>query len=94
MADQIKVGGHHLSTLKRIFGHPLSHNIEWHDVISLLESVGTVVEEHNGRIKVTVGSESETFDPPKGRDAIDAQQLVDLRRMLEGAGVTPAASEQ
>jgi len=36
-----------------------------------------------------VGSETGTFDRPR-HDDIDAQQVVDLRRMLRGAGMLPA----
>jgi hypothetical protein len=79
---------HHRATLAKIFGHPVSHNIEWHDVLSLLESAGTVVKEHDGRYKVTLGSETQTFDPPR-HDDLDEQQVVDLRRMLKEAGVSP-----
>jgi hypothetical protein len=31
----------HRATVEKIFGHPTSHNVQWHDVISLLESVGS-----------------------------------------------------
>ena len=48
---------------------------------SLLEAVGTVIEEHNGKLKVTLGSETEVVQPPHGKD-IDPQLIVDLRRML------------
>ncbi len=34
---------HHRNTLRQIFQHPASHNIEWHAVTSLLEAVGTVI---------------------------------------------------
>ena len=34
---------------------------------------------------LTLGDETETFEPPKHKD-IDAQQVVDLRRMLTNAG--------
>jgi hypothetical protein len=37
---------------------------------------------------VTLGAETETFDVPRHHD-IDAQQVVDLRRMLKGAGIGP-----
>ena len=50
--------------------------------------VGDVIEEHDGRYKVTLGSETETFDAPRHHD-INEQQVVDLRRMLRGAGITP-----
>ena len=83
---------HHRATVEKILGHPVSHNIEWHDVLSLLESVGTVTEEHDGRYKVTLGTETQTFDNPRHHN-LDEQQVVDLRRMLRGAGISEAARE-
>jgi hypothetical protein len=88
MAEQVGLDGHHKATLEKIFTHPTSHNIEWHDVLSLLEGVATVVKEHDGRYKVTLGSETETFNTPH-HDDVDVQQIVDLRRMLTNAGITP-----
>jgi hypothetical protein len=80
----------HRDTLKRIFSHPSSGNIEWRQVRSLLEVVGTATEEHNGKLKVTLGDETEVLQPPHGKD-IDQQMIVDLRRMLRRAGLAPAA---
>ncbi len=91
MAEDGKLDGHHRTTVEKIFNHPVGHNIQWHDVLSLLESVGTVTEERDGRYRVTLGSETETFDVPRHND-IDEQQVVDLRRMLKGAGITPPPS--
>ena len=88
MADEFQLDSHHRATVKKIFQHPAGHNIQWHDVLSLLERVATVDEEHDGRFRVTLGSETETLDAPRGHD-IDTQMVVDLRRMLEGAGITP-----
>jgi hypothetical protein len=39
---------------------------------------------------VTLGPETEVFDPPRGKD-IDQQMAVDLRRMLANAGYAPGA---
>jgi hypothetical protein len=80
---------HHRDTLERIFTHPSSGNIEWRQVLSLLEAVGTTTEEANGKLKVTLGSETEVFRPPTGKD-IDRQLIVDLRRMLTNAGLAPS----
>ena len=92
MAEKgIQLDGHHRATLEKIFRHPAGHNIQWHDVLSLLEAVADVTETHNGRQTVTLGSETETFDPPRHGD-VDAQQIVDLRRMLSRAGITPEAT--
>ena len=80
---------HHRNTLRQIFQHPVSHNIEWHAVTSLLEAIGTVDVHHDGKVTVQVGSEREILEPPVGKD-IDEQMVVDLRRMLSRAGYEPA----
>ena len=77
---------HHRDTLQKILSHPASGNIEWRRVLALLEAVGTVDEEHNGKFKVTLGPETEVFERPRGKD-IDVQMVVDLRRMLSSAGL-------
>jgi hypothetical protein len=79
----------HRNTLEKIFSHPSSGNIEWRQVRSLLEAVGTATEEHNGKLKVTLGPETEVLQPPHGKD-IDQQMIVDLRRMLTRAGIASA----
>ena len=79
---------HHSDTLSRIFRHPVGHNIDWRAVRSLLEAAGTVVESHDGKFVVTLGTESETFDRPATKD-IDVEQVLDLRRMLSNAGYQP-----
>ena len=75
----------HEDTLEKILNHPASGNVEWRQVLSLLEAVGTVTDHHNGRVEVTLGDETEVFDPPKDKD-VDKQMIVDLRRMLMNAG--------
>jgi hypothetical protein len=88
VADRPRLDGHHRATVEKIFNHQAGHNIQWHDVLSLLQSVAAVTEEDGGRYTVTLGDETQTFDAPRRHD-IDEQQVVDLRRMLKGAGITP-----
>jgi hypothetical protein len=80
------LGSENRDTVEQIFNRPSSGNVEWRRVRSLLEAVGTV-EEEDGRLSVTLGGETETFDPPHGKD-VDVQMLVDLRRMLRRADIT------
>jgi hypothetical protein len=80
------LSNHHRDTLEKLFEHPPSGNVEWRQVLSLLKAVGTVVEEPNGKLRVTVGPETEVITRPRHKD-VDAQLLVDLRRMLSGAGI-------
>ncbi len=91
MSQNTALDAHHRATVEKIFNHPVSHNIQWHDVLSLLQRVATVSEGTDGRYTVTLGSETETFDSPRHHD-IDEQQVVDLRRMLRGAGITPTST--
>jgi hypothetical protein len=84
----VHLSSHHRDTIEKIFRHPISGNIEWREVVSLLEYVGTATEERNGKLKVTLGPETEVLEAPRGKD-IDEQMIVDLRRMLRQAGLTP-----
>ena len=86
------LNNHHRDTLQQIFQHPTSHNIEWPAVLSLLEAVGTVEERHDGKYVVHVGDETEVLTRPKHKD-IDVQLVVDLRRMLNGAGYGDTSAE-
>ena len=49
------------------------------------DAIGTVTV-HGGKVTITVGAERQIFDHPVGKD-IDAQMIIDLRRMLTGAGL-------
>jgi hypothetical protein len=84
------LSGHHRTTLTQILQHPAGHNIDWDAVVSLLRAVAQVEETHNGKLLVTLGTETETFEPPRHKD-IDTQVVVDLRRLLTNAGYGPEA---
>jgi hypothetical protein len=79
------LGHHHRDTLEKIFSHASSGNIEWRQVLSLLDALGATTREHNGKLRVTLGGEIEILQPPSGKD-IDELTLVDVRRMLTNAG--------
>jgi hypothetical protein len=61
------LSNHQRNTLRQIFQHPAGHNIEWRAALSLLEAVGSAEEQHGGKVAVTIGSETEYFDPPPTR---------------------------
>jgi hypothetical protein len=74
----------HRDVVKQLFAVPAGENIEWRRVRSLLESLGAVTEEHNGKLRVELGGEVEVLERPRGKD-VDRQMIVDLRRMLSRA---------
>lgn len=79
------LNNHHRDTLEKILRHPTSSNIEWKNVLSLLEAVADTTREHNGKYEVTLAGQTDYLEPPRGKD-IDEQTVVDLRRMLTRAG--------
>jgi hypothetical protein len=88
MTEPEHLNDHHRDTLREIFQHPTSHNIEWRAVVSLLDAVGSVTEQHDGKIAVTVGSQTEFFHRGSKKD-LDVQTVVDLRHLLGSAGYGP-----
>ncbi len=81
------LSNHHRNTLRQLFQHPVSHNIEWDAVMSLLAAVGSAEPKNDGRVAVTVGSQTHYFEHHARKD-IDTQTVIDLRRMLGQAGYT------
>jgi len=79
------LNNHHRETLAQLMRHPVSHNVEWHDVLSLLQAVGTVEERNHGKLAVTIGGSTEVMEAPKHKD-VDEQLVVELRRRLKDAG--------
>jgi hypothetical protein len=53
--------------------------------VSLLEATGTVSGRNAGRLEVRLGGDVEFIEQPSGKD-IDAQTVLDLRKMLRSAG--------
>ena len=85
---QARLSNRHRDTVARIFSQPASGNIEWREVVSLLEAVGTVTHERNGKLNVALGPETVVLPNPHGKD-VDLQTVVDLRRLLRQAGFAP-----
>jgi hypothetical protein len=86
--DPVQLTGEHRHTLSEIFRHPTSHNLEWHDVLSLLDAVGSAKETGGDSYLVTIAGEKQVFHTAHKKD-IDTTEIVDLRRMLRAAGYEP-----
>jgi len=82
------LNNHHRNTLRQIFEHPVSHNIEWHSVVSLLGAVGSVERYHDGKVAVTLGPHTTVFDPPAHKDT-SVSTVAAVRKLLADAGYGP-----
>jgi len=88
MTEAMKLDSHHRVTAEKVFRHPTSHNIKWHDVSSLLESLGECRETTHGSYEVKLDDMLQIFPGPLGRDLTD-QHVTDLRKVLRHVGITP-----
>jgi hypothetical protein len=86
------LNGRHRHTYETIFRHPVAHNLEWHDVRSLLAAVGDVTEGHNGALQVARNGHTEVFHAPKHKDVATAEHVLALRHFLERSAAPAAAT--
>ena len=86
------LNSHHRDTLLQIFEEKTNYNVEWHDVMSLLEAIGSVEQRHDDMFVFRIGEQTEVLRRSSDKD-IDGQQLVDLRRMLASAGYDAVAAD-
>jgi hypothetical protein len=84
----------HEHTLHAIFQHPVSHNLEWRHLVSLLEAIGTVTEGHNRTYHLTLNGQIHAMQRPPHKDLADVGELVALRHFLARAGVVPSEPHQ
>jgi hypothetical protein len=74
-------------TLFRILRHPTTQNVSWDELVTLLVQVADVDKMHDGgQLIVRLNDEKLTLQRPKG-DHIPEQPLLEVRRMLKGAGI-------
>jgi hypothetical protein len=83
----IKLDHHHRITAQKLFCHPLNHNIQWHDVCSLLARFGVVHETHRGNWAITIEGETVSFGSNRNRDLTE-DQVVRVRNFLRSFGLT------
>jgi hypothetical protein len=82
------LNGRHRHTYEAIFRHPAAHNLEWHDVRSLLDALADVAEEANGSLQVTRNGQMVILHAPRHKDVATVEDLLAIRRFLEQSGET------
>ena len=69
----------------KVFQHPITHNLEWGDVRSLFEHIGTVENQHNGNMHVTWKNENITFSQNANSGVLTADEVMRVRHFLTEA---------
>jgi len=92
-AGRAALHGAHLRTLEALFRHPTAHNLEWMDVVSLIEKIGAVHQKANDKFAFDVGAEHYQMHKPHTKD-LTSSEVVDLRHFLQRAGWSPEKPSQ
>ena len=82
--------GTHLGTFEALFRHPMAHNLEWKDVVALMERIGAVHEKGHNKVDFELGGEHLVIPKPHSKD-LPVSELVALRHLLQRAGWSPDA---
>ena len=80
--------------LRTIFHDPISCNIHWREIESLLGHVGADIEQLSGaRIRVKLNGAEGILHRPHGGNTLGRQDIAHLREYLAHARVTPSLYE-
>ncbi|MBL8480707.1 MAG: type II toxin-antitoxin system HicA family toxin [Rhodocyclaceae bacterium] len=84
----------HAAMLRTLFRDPISANIHWRDIESLLRHLGASVEPaHGARFRILLNGREGFFHMPHHGNACNPQSIRELRDYLAHAGVSPARYE-
>lgn len=80
----------HQKPLSLIFQRPVSGNVRWTDIEALLLALGADMSEGEGsRMCVRLFESRQVFHRPHPSPVTDKGALANIRKWLEGNGVTP-----
>lgn len=80
----------HQKTLQLVFSRPVSANVKWRDIESLLASLGAEIAEREGsRIEVFLFGEIRVFHRPHPRPDTDKGAVASLRKWFSDNEVKP-----
>jgi hypothetical protein len=88
------LSGSQLRTYDRIFQHPISHNLGWHDVLGMFRQLGTVETESNGHVKVTRNGQFMVLKPSLSKDVTGADEVMALRHFLKASEISTTQSDR
>lgn len=85
----------HRNVLQAIFHDPLSSNIQWREVESLLHHLGAKVEpSHGARFRVVLNRHEFTVHHPHHGNEFGKTDVKYLRECLAAAGVTLSSYDE
>jgi len=80
----------HRKVLQGVFAHPVSANLHVPDVTAMLGELGAELDHsHGGRLQIHLNGQALTLTHPN--HSLTPDQVRQVRKLLESAGIDPAA---
>jgi hypothetical protein len=84
----------HDNLIRAIFHDPVSGNIQWREIESLLRHLGATTESLSGtRVRVKLNGAEGILHRPHGGNTLGRQDIQHLREYLAHARITPSLYE-
>jgi len=87
------LSGSHRRTFDALFRHPLAHNVEWKDVVSLIGKLGDVREPSSNEFVLQLGGRRLVMQKPHHKD-LTADELLAVRHFFIKGGFSPEHPSQ
>lgn len=85
----------HRNVLQAIFHDPISSNVQWREVESLLRHLGASIEPgHGARFRVLLNRREFTLHHPHHGNELGKTEIKYLRECLAAAGVSPSGYDE
>jgi len=81
-----RVTGAHRRTMEAIFRHPAAHNLEWRDVVSLMEHIGDAHEQGSNAFVFTIAGNRLLMHKPHTKD-MTGPDISAVRQFLMHTGM-------
>lgn len=79
----------HRKVLHAIFAHPISANIDFKEVMHVLEELGAEVDNKSGnRVGITLRGHTAAFS--HANHSLPKEEVVQIRKFLETCDISPA----
>jgi len=79
---------HHRKILHALFAHPVSGNIAFRDVESVLRELGAeITQAKSGKIHVVLNNKSANFSHTN--HSVSREEVVRLRKFIQSCGIDP-----
>jgi hypothetical protein len=86
----VKLRGAQQRTYDSIFDNPMTHTVEWRDLRSMFQSLGAIVEDHNGNLTIVRNGHKLVVHSDPVSNGANASTMIEIRHFLRSSATNAA----